>query len=53
LFVCRRDLAMLAAASLEGWAVTEVATHFAVTTRTVRNRRVRTAAALAAAVRAA
>lgn len=51
--VCRRDLAMLAAASLEGWAVTEVAKHFAVTTRTVRNRRVRTAAALAAAVRAA
>jgi hypothetical protein len=51
--MCRRDLAMLAAGSLEGWAVTEVAAHFAVTTRTVRNRRARTAAALAAVVRAA
>jgi hypothetical protein len=51
--VCRRDLAMLAAGSLAGWALTDVATHFAVTTRTVRNRRNRTAAALAAVVSAA
>jgi hypothetical protein len=51
--VCRRDLAMLAAASLEGWAVAAVAAHFAVTTRTVRNRRARSTAALAAVVRAA
>jgi DNA-directed RNA polymerase specialized sigma24 family protein len=51
--VSRRDLAMLAAGSLEGWAAAEVATHFAVTTRTVRNRRARTTAALAAVVRAA
>jgi DNA-directed RNA polymerase specialized sigma24 family protein len=51
--VCRRDLAMLAAASLEGWLAAEVAAHFDVTTRTVRNRRARTTAALAAVVRAA
>jgi DNA-directed RNA polymerase specialized sigma24 family protein len=51
--VCRRDLAMLAAASLEGWPAAEVAAHFEVTTRTVRNRRARTAAALAAVMRAA
>jgi hypothetical protein len=51
--VCRRDLAMLAAGSLEGWPLTDVAAHFAVTTRTVRNRRARTTAALAAVMRAA
>jgi len=51
--VSRRDLAMLAAGSLDGWAAAEVAAHFAVTTRTVRNRRARTTAALAAVVRAA
>ena len=51
--VCRRDLAMLAAASLEGWPAAEVAAHFDVTTRTVRNRRARTTAALAAVIRAA
>jgi hypothetical protein len=51
--VCRRDLAMLAVGSLEGWPATDVAAHFAVTTRTVRNRRARTTAALAAVMRAA
>jgi hypothetical protein len=51
--VCRRDLAMLAVGSLEGWPLTAVAAHFSVTTRTVRNRRARTTAALAAVIRAA
>jgi hypothetical protein len=50
--VCRRDLAMLAAAALDGCRATEVAHRFKVTTRTVRNRRVRTTAALAALVAA-
>jgi hypothetical protein len=50
--VCRRDLAMLVAGSLEGHSAAEVARRFGVTVRTVRNRRVRTTAALAALVAA-
>lgn len=49
----RRDVVMLAAATLGGWSSDEVAQRFAVTTRTVRNRRVRTTAALAALTAAA
>jgi DNA-directed RNA polymerase specialized sigma24 family protein len=50
--VSRRDLAILAATSLEGWPAADVARRFKVTTRTLRNRRTRTTAALAALVAA-
>jgi hypothetical protein len=50
--VPRRDLAMLATTVLGGVPAEETARRFAVTTRTVRNRRVRTTAALAALVAA-
>jgi len=50
--VARRDLAMLGSVTLGGWSSGEVAERFTVTTRTVRNRRVRTTAALAALVAA-
>jgi hypothetical protein len=46
--VGRRDVAMLGSVALGGWSSGEVARQFAVTTRTVRNRKVRTTAALAA-----
>jgi DNA-directed RNA polymerase specialized sigma24 family protein len=46
--VSQRDAAMLAATTIEGRPADEVAKRFAVTTRTVRNRRVRTTATLAA-----
>ncbi len=48
----RRDVAMLGSVALGGWSAGEVAHRFAVTTRTVRNRRVSTTAALAALVAA-
>jgi hypothetical protein len=50
--VDRRDVAMLGSVVLGGWSAGEIAERFAVTTRTVRNRRVRTTAALAAAMAA-
>ena len=50
--VGRHDVAMLGSVALGGWSSGEVARRFAVTTRTVRNRRVRTTAALAALVAA-
>ena len=50
--VDRRDVAMLGSVVLGGWSVDEVAERFAVTTRTVRNRRVRATAALATLVAA-
>jgi hypothetical protein len=50
--VDRRDVAMLGSVVLGGWSVDEVAARFAVTTRTVRNRRVRATAALATLVAA-
>ena len=46
--VCRRDVAMLGAATLGGWSAGQVAAQFDVTTRTVRNRRRRTTKALEA-----
>jgi hypothetical protein len=50
--VPRRDLAMLATTVIGGVPAEETARRFAVTSRTVRNRRVRTTAALAALVAA-
>jgi DNA-directed RNA polymerase specialized sigma24 family protein len=46
--VDRRDVAMLGSVVLGGWSTGEIAQRFAVTTRTVRNRRVRTTAAVSA-----
>jgi hypothetical protein len=46
--VDRGDVAMLGSLALGGWSSGEVARRFAVTTRTVRNRKVRTVAALTA-----
>ncbi len=48
----RRDVAMLATTVISGCPAEETARRFAVTSRTVRNRRVRTTAALAALVAA-
>jgi DNA-directed RNA polymerase specialized sigma24 family protein len=48
----RRDIAMLATTVIEGCPAEETARRFAVTSRTVRNHRVRTTAALAALVAA-
>ena len=50
--VDHRDVAMLGSVVLGGWSADEIAARYAVTTRTVRNRRVRTTAALAALVAA-
>ncbi len=50
--VDRDDVALLGSVVLGGWNTAEIAERFAVTTRTVRNRRVRTTAALAALVAA-
>jgi len=50
--VDRRDVAMLGSVVLGGWSAGEIAQRFSVTTRTVRNRRVRTTAALVALVAA-
>jgi len=50
--VDRRDIAVLGSVVLGGWSADEIAARYAVTTRTVRNRRVRTTAALAALVAA-
>jgi hypothetical protein len=50
--VDRDDVALLGSFVLGGWKTAQLAERFAVTTRTVRNRRVRTTAALAALVAA-
>jgi hypothetical protein len=45
-----RDVALLGSVVLGGWSTAEIAERFAVTTRTVRNRRARATAALATLV---